>query len=135
MRCGRTWLRSSRQPSLAMKRFQTWHSSSRARGSVGVGPVQDGFVGLAGERAFFYVRIGDAEETAAAPVERELVLAEVLHVIRRELIGGVQANLIQHPPEIDQTPDFIVAAAQAWDVWHKRIIMSRERARSIGARS
>jgi hypothetical protein len=47
----------------------------------------------------------------------------------------VQANLIQHPSEIDQTPDFIVATAQARDVWHKRIIMSRERARSIGARS
>ena len=84
-----------------------------ARGSVGVGPVQDSFVGLAGERAFFYVRIGDAEETAAAPVERELVLAEILRVIRREPGGGVQANLIEHPPEIDQTPDFIVATAQA----------------------
>src|SRR5207245_6280916 len=103
-----------------------------ARGAVGVGPVQDGFVGLAGERAFFYLRIGDAEETAAAPVERELVLAKVLRVIRRELTGGVQANLIQHPPEIDQTSDFVVATAQAWDVWHERIIMSRERARSIG---
>src|SRR5580765_80502 len=91
-----------------------------ALGSVGVGPVQDGFVGLAGERAFFYVRIGDAEETAAAPVERELVLAEVLCVIRRELIGGVQANLIQHPPEIDQTSDFVVATAQAWNVLHRR---------------
>src|SRR5438067_11582667 len=91
-----------------------------ARGSVGVSPVQDGFVGLAGERAFFYVRIGDAEETTAAPVERELVLAKVLHVIRRELTGGVQANLIQHPPEIDQTSDFVVATAQAWNVLHKR---------------
>ena len=98
-----------------------------ALGSVGVGS------GLAGERAFFYVRIGDAEETAAAPVERELVLAEVLRVIRRELIGGVQANLIQHPPEIDQTSDFVVATAQAWDVWHEKTITSRERARSIGA--
>ena len=91
-----------------------------ARGAVGVRPVQDGFVGLAGERAFFYLRIGDAEETAAAPVERELVLAEILHVIRRELTGGVQANLIQHPPEIDQTSDFVVATAQAWNVLHKR---------------
>jgi len=91
-----------------------------ARGAVSVGPIQDSFVGLAGERAFFYVRIGDAEETAAAPVERELVLAEVLCVIRRELIGRVQANLIQHPPEIDQTSDFVVATAQAWNVLHKR---------------
>src|SRR5207248_7699122 len=55
-----------------------------ARGAVGVRPVQDGFVGLARERAFFYFRIGDAEETAAAPVERELVLAEILRIIRRE---------------------------------------------------
>ena len=106
-----------------------------ARGAVGVRPVQDGFVGLAGERAGRDLRIGNAEETAAASVERELVLAEVLCVIRRELTGGVQANLVQHPSEIDETPDFIVATAQAWDVWHERIIMSRERARSIGARS
>src|SRR5213082_3735279 len=91
-----------------------------ARGSVGVGPVQDSFVGLAGERAFFYLRIGDAEETAAAPVERELVLAEILRVILRELTSGVQANLIQHPPEIDQTSDLVVATAQAWNVLHKR---------------
>src|SRR5206468_6426232 len=91
-----------------------------ARGAVGVCPVQDGFVWLAGERAFFYLRIGDAEETAAAPVERELVLAEILRVIRRELTGGVQANLVQHPPEIDQTSDFVVATAQAWNVLHKR---------------
>jgi hypothetical protein len=47
----------------------------------------------------------------------------------------VQANLIQHPPEIDQAPNFVVATAQAWNVCHERIIMSRERARSIGARS
>src|SRR5439155_718184 len=60
-----------------------------ARGAVGVRPAQDGFVGLAGERAFFYLRIGDAEETAAAPVERELVLAEILRVIRRELTSCV----------------------------------------------
>src|SRR4029079_19153015 len=91
-----------------------------ARGAVGVRPVQNGFVGLAGERAFFYLRIGNAEETAAAPVEREPVLAEILRVIRRELTGGVQANLIQHPPEIDQTSDFVVATAQAWNVLHKR---------------
>ena len=118
-----------------MKRFQTWHSSSVRGVPWACAHVQDGFVGLAGERAFFDLRIGDAEKTAAAPVERELVLAEVLCVIRRELIGGVQANLVQHPPEINETPDFIVATAQAWDVWHERIIMSRERARSIGARS
>src|SRR5436190_7591191 len=92
---------------------------------MGVGPVQYGFVGLAGERAFFYLRIGNAEKTAAAPVQRELVLAKVLHVIRRELSGRVQANLIQHPPEIDQTPDFVVATAQAWNVLHKRN-MNRE---------
>src|SRR5205809_246604 len=91
-----------------------------APSGLGVRPVQDGFVGLAGERAFFYLRIGDAEETAAASVERELVLAEILHVIRRELTGGVQANLIQHPPEIDQPSDFVVATAQAWNVLHKR---------------
>src|SRR5205823_6260598 len=91
-----------------------------AWGSVGVGPIQDGFVGLAGEHAFFYLRIGDAEEAAAAPIQRELVLAEVLRVIRRELTGGVQANLIQHPPEIDQTSNFVVATAQAWNVLHKR---------------
>src|SRR5436190_19878832 len=96
-----------------------------ARSAVGVDPVQDGFVGLAGERAFFYLRIGHAEEPAAAPVERELVLAEILYVIRRELTGGVQANLIEHPPEIDQPPDFVVATAQAWNVLHKRN-MNRE---------
>jgi len=32
---------------------------------------------------------------------------------RWELTGGVQANLIQHSPEIDQTSDFVVATAQA----------------------
>src|SRR6266576_3539574 len=95
-------------------------AAARARVALGVRPVQDGFVGLAGERAFFYLRIGDAEETAAAPVERELVLAEILRVIRRELTGGVQANLIQHPPEIDQASDFVVATAQTWNVLHKR---------------
>src|SRR6266576_2355573 len=95
-------------------------AAARARVALGVRPAQDGFVGLAGERAFFYLRIGDAEETAAAPVERELVLAEILRVIRRELTGGVQANLVQHPPKIDQTSDFVVATAQAWNVLHKR---------------
>jgi hypothetical protein len=38
----------------------------------------------------------------------------------------VQANLIQHPPEIDQTSDFVVATAQAWNVLHKRN-MNRKR--------
>jgi hypothetical protein len=47
----------------------------------------------------------------------------------------VKANLVQHPPEINQATNFIVATAQTRDVWHERIIMSRERARSIGARS
>jgi len=96
-----------------------------APGAMGVGPVHYGLVGLAGECAFSYVRIGDAEETAAAAVERELVFAKVLHVIRRELTGSVQANLIEHPPEVDQTSDFIVATAQAWNVLHKRN-MNRE---------
>ena len=41
-------------------------------------------------------------------------------LVERELIGGVQANLIQHPPEIDQTSDFVVATAQGWNVLHKR---------------
>src|SRR5947199_3295785 len=93
---------------------------------MGVGPVEDSFVGLAGERAFFYLRIEDAEEPAAAPVERELVLADILHVIRRELTGGVQANLIQHPPEIDQTSDFVIATAQAWNVLHQRNMNRKE---------
>src|SRR6266576_4041498 len=104
-------------------------AAARARVALGVRPVQDGFVGLAGERAFFYLRIGDAEETAAAPVERELVLAEILRVIRRELTGGVQANLVQHPPEIDQTSDFVVATAQAWNVLHKRNMNGKQVAR------
>ncbi len=120
MRCGRTWLRSSRQPSLAMKRFQTWHSSSVRGVPWAWAQFRTASSALAGERALPDLGIGDAEETAAAPVERELVLAEVLCVIRRELIGGVQANLIEHPPEIDQTSDFVVATAQAWNVLHKR---------------
>jgi hypothetical protein len=91
---------------------------------VGLRPVQDGFVGLAGKRALPDLGIGDAEEPAAASVEGERVrLAEILLVIRRELTGGVQANLIQHPPEINQATNFIVATAQAGDgIWHEQIL-------------
>jgi hypothetical protein len=83
-----------------------------ARRAVGVRPRQHGFIVLAGERAVLDLGIGDTEESTAASVERERVrFAEVLLVIRRELTGGVQAYLIQHSPEIDETSDFIVATA------------------------
>ncbi len=49
--------------------------------------------------------------------------AEVFLVIRRELTGGVKANLIQHSPEINQAPDFIVATSEAGDgIWHELIL-------------
>jgi hypothetical protein len=85
-----------------------------------VRPIQDDIVGLAGERAGPDLRVRNTEEPAAASIEREWVrFAEVLLVILGELAGGVQANLIQHPPEINQAPDFIVATAQAWNIWHR----------------
>ena len=104
-----------------MKRFQMWHSSSVRGVPWACAQLQDRFVGLAGEGALPDLGVSDAEEPAAASIEgNELRLAEILHVIRRELTGGVQANLVEHPPEIDQAADFIVATAQAGNVWHER---------------
>ena len=70
-----------------------------ARSAVGVRPVQDGFVGLASERVALDLRIGNAEKSAAASVERELVLAEVLYVIRWKLTGGVKRILSSIRPK------------------------------------
>jgi hypothetical protein len=52
------------------------------------------------------------------------MLAEILHVIRRESARGVEADFVQHPPEIDQTSNFIVATAQTRNVRHVRTSVS-----------
>ena len=121
MRWGRTWLRSSRQPSLAMKRFQTWHSSSVRGVPWACAHARMASSVLAGEHAALDLRVGDAEETAAASVEgEEFLVAEVIVVSRRELARGVEADFVQHPPEINEAPDFIVATAQTRNVRHEQ---------------
>ena len=92
-----------------------------ARSAVSVRPSQNGVVGFAGEHTALDLRVGNAEETAAASVKgEEFLVAEVIVVSRRELTGGVEANLIHHPPEIDETPHFLVATAQTRNVRHER---------------
>jgi hypothetical protein len=88
-----------------------------------VGPGEDIVIGagVALEGAGAEVSIGDAEEAAAAVVERvELGIADERHVVRRELIDGVQANFIEHAAEVDETADFRIATAETWDVRHAR---------------
>ena len=90
-----------------------------ARSAVSVRPIQNGFVGPAGEHTALDLRVRNAEETAAASVEsEELRVAEIIVVSRRELTCRVEADLVQHPPEINEAPDFIVATAQTGNVRH-----------------
>ena len=97
-----------------MKRFQTG-----ARRAVGVRPIQNGFVVLAGEHAALDLGVGDAEKTAAASVEsRPISFAEIIVVFGWKFSCGVKADFVQHPPEINEAPDFIVATAQTGNVRH-----------------
>src|SRR5690349_7546225 len=82
-------------------------------------PDQDVFIFLAGERATFELGVGDAEKATAASVQGELMLTEILDVVRREFTGGVEADFVQHPPEIDKASDFIIATAQTRNVRHR----------------
>ena len=62
----------------------------------------------------------EQRETAAASVEGKLMgLTQVLHVLVRKLTSCVQADLVQHPSEINEASNFVVAAAQAWNVCHE----------------
>jgi hypothetical protein len=80
-----------------------------ARSAVSVRPRQNGVVGFAGEGAAFDLGVGDAEKAAAASVEgEELRVAQVIVVSGRELARGVEADFIQHSPEINEAPDLIV---------------------------
>ena len=90
-----------------------------ARRAVGVRPRQHGFIVLAGERAALDLGVGDPEKAAAASVEgEELRVAQVIVVSERELARGVEADFVQHPSEINEAPDFIVATAQTRNVRH-----------------
>src|SRR3984893_17198260 len=90
-----------------------------ARSAVSVRPRQNGVVGFAGEHTALDLRVGNAEETAAASVEgEEFLVAEEIVVSRRELTRRVETDLVQHPPEINEAPDFIVATAQTRNVRH-----------------
>ena len=92
-----------------------------ARRAVGVRPRQNGVLGFAGEHTALDLRVGNAEETAAASVEsEEFLVAEVIVVSRRKLARGAEADFVQHPPEINEAPDFIVATAQTGNVWHRQ---------------
>jgi hypothetical protein len=90
-----------------------------ARRAVGVRPRQHGFIVLAGERTALDLRVRDAEKAAATSVEsEELRVAHVIVIRGRELARGMEADFIQHSPEINETPDFIVATAQTRNVRH-----------------
>ena len=90
-----------------------------ARGAVVVCPRQDRFIVLAFERATLELGVRDAEKTAATSVEgEELRVAQVIVVRERELARGVEADFVQHPSEINEAPDFIVATAQTRNVRH-----------------
>ena len=66
-----------------------------ARSPVGVGPIQNGFVGLAGEHTFLDLRVGNAEETATASVEGEkFLVAEEIVVSGREFTRGVEPDFV-----------------------------------------
>ena len=92
-----------------------------ARNAVSVRPIQNGVVGFAGEHTGLDLRVGNAEETATASVEGEkFLVAEEIVVSRRELTRGVEADLVQHPPKINEAPDFIVATAQTRNVRHRK---------------
>src|ERR1043166_9382980 len=92
-----------------------------ARCAGGVRPRQHGFIVLAVERALFYLGMGDAEKAAAASVESEESRdPQVIEVSGWELARGVEADFVQHPPEINEAPDFIVATAQPRNVRHRQ---------------
>jgi len=66
-----------------------------ARSPVGVGPIQNRFVGLAGEHTFLDLRVGNAEETATASVEGEkFLVAEEIVVSGREFTRGVEPDFV-----------------------------------------
>ena len=90
-----------------------------ARRAVSVCPRQHCFIGFAGEHVMFDLGVGNAEKAAAASVEgEELRVAQVIVVSGWELARGVEADFVQHPPEINVASDFIVTTAQTGNVRH-----------------
>ncbi|HEV2713835.1 MAG TPA: hypothetical protein VGU64_01135, partial [Terriglobales bacterium] len=57
-------------------------------------------------------------ERSAIGIASAPCIFQVLDVFLRKLTGGVEANLIEHPPKINQATNFRVATAQAGDVSH-----------------
>ena len=83
--------------------------------------VDEGFDRVAGQAGVFdALRKNVAAFVAPAALGDEAVPDVALFVVARELTRGVQADLIQHSPKINQAADFIVATAQAWNVWHEK---------------
>ena len=90
-----------------------------ARGAVRVGPGENLFVIGAGEGAFAEVGVAHAKEATATAVEREeLLVAEIGHVVRRQLARGVQPDLVEHPAEIDEPANLRIDTPQTGNVGH-----------------
>ena len=86
---------------------------------MGVRPRQHGFILLPGERVTFDLGVGNAEKAAAASVEgEELHVAQVIVVSGWELTRRVEADFVQHPPEINEAPDLIVTTTQTRNLRH-----------------
>ena len=96
-----------------------------ARRAVGVRPRQYGFIVLTGERVTLDVGVGDAEKAAATSIEsEELRVAQIIEISGWELARGVETNFVQHPPEINEPPDFFVATAQTRNIRHGQASIS-----------
>ena len=95
-----------------------------ARRAVGVRPIQNGFVGLAGEHMALDFRVGNAEKTATASVEgKEFLIAEVIVVRGRESARRVEADFVQHPPEINEPSNLVVTTPQTGNVRHEQTLV------------
>src|SRR3989344_4601460 len=75
-------------------------------------PFEDIQVRAAFLDALDHVMISDAQKMDTALVE---TLAEVFMVILRQLRLGVEADLVQHPPEINETTNLVVRTPEIFD--------------------
>src|SRR5213594_3268921 len=74
-------------------------------------PLQDFLVGASTQDPFDQGRIFDAQETGASRVE-PCPIARAQVVSGREPSGGVQPDLVEHPPEKHDAAHFFVIASQ-----------------------
>src|SRR5437867_4236775 len=93
-------------------------------------PGQHIFVGAAEFHARDDVFVLDLQQRAAPAVEAD---AEVFLILRRQLAGGVQANFVEHPAEMHDAADLVVATAKSGNIHGRTVARRRAKTKTICA--